>query len=577
MKKVGSAQMGGGTVNASSARSAIADDLTVLTNGYSGRYVRIRPPFYSGDGFMAISQIIVYDVIGLNVATNASVYATSSIDGTRPAICVVDGTTTIRDVPNVWHSATPNRQREYIELDLGSTINIFAIRILGVNTCPFGNPKCHERMDNMRIEIKPDGDPDIEQDALDTYETQVLDSQAAIAHAFIVKSLDNAPPVPQVKITQQAQPEFGNDPTNGCFMLPTSDSDQTVVVNQYLGRYIRLRPSLTNGDGFINLSQVIVYDALGQNISMGKNTYATSSISGTKPSSIVVDGSTDLRSVPDIWHSNSRNRDTEFFEIDLGSNQTVFAVRIIGRKGCPIPNMCENRMLGLRLEIKDTTTVEAMNAYESKPHKVVDLGADQQANTVQVESVSSHSSSVRLTPASLLGLPFIKTWNKGVSKYEYRDRGGGTAIPRKTPFAALVTDVQILTDPTITAPWYKYYDTIYRVYYYYNKTTGETSWSHPYPPRLPVTGETIYADDGLPKGWFKYLDSALKTYFYYNPSGERTWDHPNPPPFPDNLEPVSRKYEPLYEMYRDPKTNGIFYYNTLTTETFWILPIGLKV
>ncbi len=568
--------MGGGKTKPSSARSAMPDDLTVLTNGYSGRYVRIRPPFYSGDGFMVISQIIVYDVIGLNVATSANVYATSSIDGTSPAISVVDGNLTIRDVPNVWHSATPRRQMEYIELDLGSTINIFAVRILGVNTCPFGNPNCHERLDNMRIEIKADGDPDIDRDALDTYETQVLDAQAAIAHAFIVKSLDNAPPVAQVQITQQAQPEIGNDPANGCFTLPTTDSDQTVNVDQYLGRYIRLRPSLTNGDGFINLSQVIVYDALGQNISKGKNTYATSSISGTKPSSIVVDGSTDVRSVPDIWHSNSRNRDTEFFEIDLGSNETVFAVRIIGRKGCPIPNMCENRMLGLRLEIRDTTTMEAVQAYESSPHKVVDL-KDDQSNTVQVESVSSNSSSVKLTPTRLLGLPFIKSWNKDLRKYEYRTKAGGTAIPRKTPFAALATDVQILTDPSITPPWYKYFDTLYRVYYYYNRSTGETTWNHPYPPRLPVTGETIYADDGLPKGWYKYLDSALNTYFYYNPSGELTWDHPNPPPYPDNLEPVSRKYEPLYVMYRDPKTNGIFYYNTLTTETFWVLPLGLKV
>jgi hypothetical protein len=581
--KVGGTQIGGGNSKAS-ARSKMPDDLTVLTNGYSGRYVRIRPPFYSGDGFMALSQIIVYDIIGLNVAENANIYATSSIDGTGPAKTAIDGNLTIRDVPNVWHSATPNREKEYIELDLGSTINIFAIRVLGVNTCPFGNPNCHERLDNMRVEIKADGDPDIEQDALDAYETQVLDAQAAIAHAFIVKSLDKAPTVPTVKITQQVQPELGNDPENGCFTLPTTDSDQTVNVNQYLGRYVRLRPSLTNGDGFINLSQVIVYDALGQNISKGKQTYATSSISGTKPSSIVVDGTTEVRSVPDIWHSNSRNRDTEFFEIDLGSSQTAFAVRIIGRKGCPIPNMCENRMLGLRLEIKDTTTVEAMAAYQSSPEKVVDLSGDEQTQQVNVQtqkvnvkSVSTNSSSIKLTPTSLLGLPFVKTWDKATRKYEYRDKSGGEAIPRKTPFTPLVTDVQILTDPTITPPWYKYFDTIYRAYYYYDKSTGKTTWGHPYPPRMPVTGETIYADDGLPKGWYKYLDSALKTYFYYNTSGELTWDHPNPPPYPDNLEPVSGKYEPLYEMYRDPSTNGIFYYNTLTTETFWILPIGLKV
>jgi hypothetical protein len=558
------------------------DDLTILTNGYEGRYIRVRPPFYEGDGFMTISQIIIYDVIGLNLAPNAKIYATSSLDGTSPPKITIDGTTTIRDIPNVWHSATPNRDTEYIELDLGENHEIYAVRVLGTKTCPFGNPRCHARLDYTRIEIRRDGDSGISQDAIDTYENQVLDEQAALAHAFIVKSLDKPS---GSQITLQAQPDVGNDPSNGSFTLTTTDFDQTIKVNEFLGRYVRLRPSLTNGDGFINLSQVIVYDVLGQNISEGKATYATSSISGTKPSSIIVDGNTTVRTIPDVWHSNSRNREKEFIEIDLGSNQTIVGIRVIGRKGCPLPNMCENRMLGLRVEIRDTTTEEAVRAYHSRPP---DRHTDLSGQKIRVRTLANNASSIKLRhkqkdPSIPAG--YTKIWSSGKRRYEYKDTHGKVVLNPAPPslrnpskvFQVLSTDIQILTDPTITPPWTKYFDTINRKYYYQNTNTLENTWDHPFSPRMPVEGETRYGDDGLPETWEKYLDSALQTYFYYKPStGELSWDHPHPPPYPDGLAAIANKYLPLYEMYRDPTTHALYYFNTLTTETVWTLPIGIR-
>ena len=108
------------------------------------------------------------------------------------------------------------------------------------------------------------------------------------------------------------------------------------------------------------------------------------------------------------------------------------------------------------------------------------------------------------------------------------------------PFKPLPTDVQILTDPTVTPPWSKYFDTLLRQYYYYNSTTGETVWIHPFLPRAPVPGELKYGDAGLPSNWEKYLESSLNTYFYHYPStGETSWNHPNPPPFPsDDAQPI---------------------------------------
>jgi hypothetical protein len=564
---------------------ATTDDITVLTNGYKGRYVRIRPPFYEGDGFMAISQILIYDIIGLNITCNATVYATSSIEGTKPATVTINGNSSIGQIPDLWHSATPNRDKEYIELDLGDTYEIYAVRVLGTKSCPFGNPKCHERLDHMRVEIRADGDPEITQDAIDTYQTQILDKQAALAHAFIVKSLDNQPCGIQ-QLNLRPQPEFGNDPVNGFFTLPTRDFDQTLKIDEFMGRYVRVRPSLTAGDGFINLSQVIVYDVLGQNVSEGKGTYATSSISGTKSSSVIVDGSTDVRTIPDVWHSNTRARDKEFIEIDLGANFTIIAIRVIGRKGCPLPNMCENRMLGLRIEISDTTTPEAKKAYYSRPPE---KNKDISGHNIDVRSLWNNACSIKLRrrapgprdPSIPDG--FKKKWNNSCRRYEYIDMNGGVVQNPSPPrmrnpakvFQVLTTDIEILVDKTITRPWTKYFDTIHRKYYYYNTSTLEDTWDHPYSPRNPGKGEVIYGDDGLPKMWHKYVDSATETYFYYNPStGESTWDHPDPPPYPDGLLSISQKYLPLYEMYRDPK--GIFFFNTLTTETFWTLPIGVR-
>jgi len=534
---------------------------------------------------MAISQIIIYDVIGLNITSNATVYATSSLTDTKPATTTINGNSTIGNIPNLWHSATPNRETEYIEIDLGDTYEIYAVRVLGTQKCPFGNPKCHERLDHIRVEIRPDGDPEITQDAIDTYQNQILDRQASLAHSFIVKSLDNQPCGTQLSL--RPQPQFGNDPLNGYFTLPTREFDQTVKMDGFLGRYIRVRPSLTAGDGFINLSQVIVYDVLGQNVSEGKATYATSSISGTKPSSIIVDGCTDVRTIPDIWHSNSRERETEFIEIDLGSNYTVIAIRVIGRKGCPLPNMCENRMLGLRLEIRDTTIPDAKKAYDSRPPDK--YTNDISGHKIRVRTLSNNASSIKLRrkapgpkdPSIPNG--FTKVWNKNRRQYEYIDTQGrrvqNPSPPRmRNPakvFQILSTDIQILTDDTVTPPWTKYFDTVHRKYYYYNTSTVEDTWDHPFPPRMPVEGETTYGDDGLPATWSKYLDSATDTYFYYHPlTGEVTWDHPNPPPYPDGLVAIPGKYLPLYETYRD--TGGVFFFNTLTTETFWTLPIGIR-
>ena len=113
--------------------------------------------------------------------------------------------------------------------------------------------------------------------------------------------------------------------------LPKSDADQTVIFNIY-GRYVRVMPSASRGDGFFGLSQVIVNDATGANIALNKSTTETARFGGGGGGpSIIVDGTTTVRGWPNIWHSPSDGARSHYWQVDLGSVQMVTSVRVIAR------------------------------------------------------------------------------------------------------------------------------------------------------------------------------------------------------------------------------------------------------
>ena len=105
--------------------------------------------------------------------------------------------------------------------------------------------------------------------------------------------------------------------------------DLTVPFN-IKGRYIRVRPAETSGDGTFHLSQIVVLDANGNNIAKGKSIGVSgASSSPTKSATLLVDGTLTLPRLPlNGWTSNG-NRST-YVQIDLGSVQLVSSVRIIG-------------------------------------------------------------------------------------------------------------------------------------------------------------------------------------------------------------------------------------------------------
>ncbi len=146
--------------------------------------------------------------------------------------------------------------------------------------------------------------------------------------------------------------------------LPTLDLDQTVIFNIY-GRYVRVYASATEGDGIFSLSQVVVTNAAGTNIALGKTTRATSTNPSSKVTSTAIDGNLTLRPRSAIWYNNNVGRETEYWQVDLGSLQMITTVRIIsaaptGSVSSGSSGSIKNN--GLRVVvIKDPTEVRSPN------------------------------------------------------------------------------------------------------------------------------------------------------------------------------------------------------------------------
>ena len=146
--------------------------------------------------------------------------------------------------------------------------------------------------------------------------------------------------------------------------LPTLDLDQTVIFNIY-GRYVRVYASATEGDGIFSLSQVVVNNAAGTNIALGKTTRAISTNPSSKVTSTAIDGNLTLRPRSAIWYNNNVGRETEYWQVDLGSLQMITTVRIISAAPTGIVSSGSGgsiRNNGLRVVvIKDPTEVRSPN------------------------------------------------------------------------------------------------------------------------------------------------------------------------------------------------------------------------
>jgi hypothetical protein len=136
---------------------------------------------------------------------------------------------------------------------------------------------------------------------------------------------------------------------DGHYTILGGTIDESVQTGGYKGRYVRLRPSLTSGDGVLNFSQIVVYDMNGSNVALGKTITTNSTLSGSPPASVTVDGTISPRgwggATGGVWHSDG-GKNLAFWQVDLGSEKEIQSVRILGRSDC-----CLDRMMGIRIQI----------------------------------------------------------------------------------------------------------------------------------------------------------------------------------------------------------------------------------
>jgi hypothetical protein len=218
------------------------------------------------------------DLKNVNIALKKPVFASSSNTNGLPVLSVTDGTTTIRNWPNLFSVLTNNRSIEFIEVDLGASFAISSVRL--IQQPGHTSNTSIDRISNTRIQINSST------------------SGTPGAGAFTIKS-------------------------------GAITSDNTTQTSGYTGRYIRIMPAVNTGDGYLPVSQIIVYDSKNINIALDKPAYATSTLVGILPVSCVTDGSTFIRFWPNLHCTLTPNRNTEFIEIDLGASYAISSIRII--------------------------------------------------------------------------------------------------------------------------------------------------------------------------------------------------------------------------------------------------------
>ena len=157
-------------------------------------------------------------------------------------------------------------------------------------------------------------------------------------------------------------------------LLPNGNLTQTVTVNKP-GRYVRVRGSLTSGEGWIHFSQIVVKGANGAVISQGKPTfYNPAAVTRWNPGTsmnpaIAVDGREAVRNWGDggVFHSNNTSvaDDTQYWEVDLGSSQQISTITYYGRGDCCYGGTGEDRITGTRIEVAQTPVPLPFSSYSA--------------------------------------------------------------------------------------------------------------------------------------------------------------------------------------------------------------------
>lgn len=121
-----------------------------------------------------------------------------------------------------------------------------------------------------------------------------------------------------------------------------------------------------------------------------------------------------------------------------------------------------------------------------------------------------------------------------------------------------VADAAEAEDELLPEGWEKMWSDEHGEYYYWNKSTKESSWVPPEMPDAPDEAE----DDDLPEGWSRNFDPDQNEYYYWHAATKTTtWERPRVPrkeaaPAAGEEEPAEEDAEPEAEAEADGPVLG---------------------
>jgi len=367
------------------------------------RFVRIRPSTTS-DGYMQLAQVAVYDDMGINIAVDKPVFATSMYnaaanDKSGPPNLLVTGklaTVVGEDSTKASFYTYQNngsKTNDYIDIDLGMNYPISSVVIYSrvdipqarnagnrvqllytngasdtpikelitlttesVNTVDFStkttipkypaSPFAVPRPLPVETTLGGSACPTRCQDKpqIDSL-VQQYNSNPANSSSQIIKVLRASTPSTtrcdyEVEMVRKVSGK--NTVGKELISMAATLANNTPNTGTVYGRFVRVRPAATGGNGSLSISQIVVSDINGKNLALNRPVYTTSRLidtAGTMSAAgtVVTDGTVTARTWPNVWVSATTDRNTEFLEIDLGISQAITSITYYSRSDASTP------------------------------------------------------------------------------------------------------------------------------------------------------------------------------------------------------------------------------------------------
>ena len=311
--------------------------------GIMGQYIRIQ-----GDPSVELSQVIVRDPSGKNIAMYKPTYSPGSLHSSR----INDGYYYIR---NSTDGFITDAATNYVEINLEQEYELVTITIVALINTPLSiKQKMLAVIYNQYRDVIA-----IQQKIYDGKDSTLIIDTTNFAILNIAIDVQNRSNLVPSKVENGLQAALANDikdiisnekslelKKNEC----TAVNDNKVYVRDADGnitgiRYVRVFNQLQ----YVKISQLMVYNSNGENVSFHMNTRATHTLSG-RYAEYATDGYGGFFHTPRLEMTSyiSDRKRYDVFEVDLGSDKAISAVRYIP------PNTTQNIVEGMRIQLLDS-------------------------------------------------------------------------------------------------------------------------------------------------------------------------------------------------------------------------------